>query len=212
MKSVSLVGTVGLLAAAAFVVVGCGVGEQGSDAVASQDQAIHKSNGPKVTPQQSGTDKGLIAVSALNSRVVWASGRSGTYAVTTNGGKTWHSGVVSGAEIVQFRDVEAVSEKVAYLLSVPTSPPNPFVPSRIYKTTDGGKTWKLQFEAAADQFHDCFSFWDPWTGLDFADSVGDRFPAVRTFDGQIWHDYGDHLPTPLPGEAGFASGGTCIAT
>jgi photosystem II stability/assembly factor-like uncharacterized protein len=205
--------TVGLVMLAALGVLGCGAGEQGtSDAVAAQDEAIHKNSGPKVTPQSSGTTAGFIAVSALNARVVWASGRFGTFAVTSNGGKTWRSGVVPGAETIQFRDVEAVSEKVAYLLSVPTSPPNPFIPSRIYKTTDGGKTWKIQFEAAADQFHDCFAFWDPWSGVDFADSVNDRFPAVRTFDGQTWHDYGDHLPTPLPGEAGFASGGTCIAT
>jgi len=208
-----------LVAAAALLAVGCGQGAQdGGAAVSTEQDALHRNKGPKVTVQQSGTASSLIAVSALNSRVVCASGRAGTFAVTSNGGKTWRSGVVAGAEIVQFRDVEAVSEKVAYLLSVPTSPPDPFIPSRIYKTTDGGKTWKLQFEAAADQFHDCFAFWDPSSGVDFADSVNGRFPAVRTFDGHTWHDYGDHLPTPLPGnstqggEAGFASGGTCIAT
>jgi hypothetical protein len=179
-----------LVAAAALLALGCGQGAQDTGAVVSTEQdALHRNKGPKVTVQQSGTTSSLIAVSAANSRVVWASGRFGT-----------------------FRDVEAVSERVAYLLSVPTSPPDPFIASRIYKTTDGGRTWKLQFEAAADQFHDCFAFWDPWSGVDFADSVNDRFPAVRTFDGHSWHDYGDHLPTPLPGESGFASGGTCIAT
>ena len=202
-----------LVAAAALLAVGCGQGAQDAGAVASTEQdALHRNKGPKVTVQQSGTTSSFIAVSAVNSRVVWASGRFGTFAVTTNGGKTWRSGVVPGAETVQFRDVEAVSEKVAYLLSVPTSPPDPFIASRIYKTTDGGKTWKIQFEAAADQFHDCFAFWDPSSGVDFADSVNGRFPAVRTFDGRTWHDYGDHLPTPLPGQSGFASGGTCIAT
>jgi len=202
-----------LVAAAALLALGCGQGAQDTGAVVSTEQdALHRNKGPKVTVQQSGTTSSLIAVSAANSRVVWASGRFGTFAVTSNGGRTWRSGVVPGAETVQFRDVEAVSERVAYLLSVPTSPPDPFIASRIYKTTDGGRTWKLQFEAAADQFHDCFAFWDPWSGVDFADSVNDRFPAVRTFDGHSWHDYGDHLPTPLPGESGFASGGTCIAT
>ncbi len=207
-----------LVAVAALLAIGCGQGAQDGGAAVSADQdALHRAKGPKVTVQQSGTTSSLIAVSAANSRVVWASGRAGTFAVTSNGGKTWRSGVVPGAEIVQFRDVEAVSEKVAYLLSVPTSPPDPFIASRIYKTTDGGKTWKLQFEAAADQFHDCFAFWDPNTGLDFADSLNGRFPAVRTFDGRTWHHYGDHLPAALPGgalgpEAGFASGGTCIAT
>jgi photosystem II stability/assembly factor-like uncharacterized protein len=201
---------------AVLALVSCGAGADRtgttteSDAVASSQAAMKGNGAPKVTPQTSGTTAGLIAISALNARVAWASGRLGTYAVTANGGKTWRSGVVPGAETVQFRDVEAISEKVAYLLSVPTSPPSPFIPSRIYKTTDGGKTWKLQFEAGADQFHDCFAFFDPWTGLDFADSVGDRFTAVRTSNGQTWHDY--QLPTPLPGESGFASGGTCIAT
>jgi photosystem II stability/assembly factor-like uncharacterized protein len=200
----------GLVAAAALLALGCGQGAQESStsAAVSTAQDALKAKGPKVTVQQSGTTSGLIAVSALDARVVWASGRFGTFVVTSNGGKTWRPGVVAGAETVQFRDVQAVSEKVAYLLSVPTDT----IPSRIYKTTDGGKTWKIQFEAALDQFHDCFAFWDASSGLDFADSLNDRFPAVRTFDGQSWHDYGDHLPKPLAGEAGFASGGTCIAT
>jgi photosystem II stability/assembly factor-like uncharacterized protein len=204
-----------LVAAVTLLAVGCGQGAQdGGAAVSAEQDALHRNKGPKVTVQQSGTTSSLIAVSAVNSRVVWASGRAGTFAVTSNGGKTWRSGVVPGAETVQFRDVEAVSDKVAYLLSVPTD----VIPSRIYKTTDGGKTWKIQFEATLDQFHDCFAFWDPDTGLDFADSLNGHFPGVRTSDGQTWHPYGDRLPTPLPGnstqggEAGFASGGTCVAT
>src|SRR5215813_3759175 len=132
---------VGLVMVAALGVLGCGAGEQGTtDAVAAQDDAIHKNAGPKVTPQNSGTTNSFIAVSALNSRVVWASGRAGTFAVTSNGGKNWRSGVVPGAGLIQFRDVEAVSDKVAYLLSVPNTSVTPVIPSRIYKTTDGGKT------------------------------------------------------------------------
>ena len=73
---------------------------------------------PRLTPQDSGTTQGLIAVSPVNKRVVWASGRGGTFAVTTNGGATWRSGVVPGAESLQFRDVEGVSDTVAYLLSI----------------------------------------------------------------------------------------------
>ena len=38
---------------------------------------------PTLTPQDSGTTQGLIAVSPVNKRVVWASGRGGTFAVTT---------------------------------------------------------------------------------------------------------------------------------
>jgi len=199
----------GWIAAAALAVLGCGSGEPATtESVASQQEALHSGAAPKLTPQTSGTTAGLIGISAVNAQVAWASGRFGTFAVTTDGGKTWRAGVVPGAEALQFRDVEAVSARIAYLLSVPSD----VIGSRIYKTVDGGETWQLQFQASIDEFHDCFAFWDPWTGVDFADSFGGRFPAVRTFDGHTWHDYGDRLPTPLAGEAGFASSGTCIAT
>jgi photosystem II stability/assembly factor-like uncharacterized protein len=43
---------------------------------------------PTLTPQTSGTTQLLIAVSPVDSRVVWASGAGGTYVVTTDGGNT----------------------------------------------------------------------------------------------------------------------------
>src|SRR5437899_2784136 len=96
---------------------------------AQRNANVHQ---PTLTPQNSGTTQGLIAVSPVNTRVVWASGRGGTFVVTTDGGKTWKAGVVPGAETLQFRDVQGVSEKVAYLSSIGTG-----TASRIYKTTDG---------------------------------------------------------------------------
>ena len=71
---------------------------------------------PTLVPQQSGTTQLLIAVSPVDSRVVWAAGAGGTYVVTTDGGSTWKSGVVPGAESLQFRDVQGVSDRVAYLM------------------------------------------------------------------------------------------------
>ena len=85
---------------------------------------------PTLTPQTSGTTEGLIAVSPVNPRVVWASGRNGTFVVTTDGGQHWRSGVVPGAEALQFRDVQGFSEKVAYLMSIGNNPGD----FRIYKT------------------------------------------------------------------------------
>jgi len=101
--------------------------------LAQAQPSVHQ---PTLTPQNSGTTLGLIVVSPVNSRVVWASGRAGTFVVTTDGGQTWRSGVVPGAAGLQFRDVQGVSDKVAYLLSI-----GPGAASRIYKTTDGGATW-----------------------------------------------------------------------
>src|SRR5258706_10635421 len=89
---------------------------------------------PKLTPQNSNTTQGLIAVSPVNERVVWASGRGGTFVVTTDGGRNWRSGVVPGAEALQLRDVEGVSHRVAYVQSIGDNPTD----FPIYKTTDGG--------------------------------------------------------------------------
>jgi photosystem II stability/assembly factor-like uncharacterized protein len=164
---------------------------------------------PTLTPQESGTTQRFFAVSPVNARVVWASAAGGTFAVTTDGGDTWHSGVVPGAEALQFRDVEGVSAKEAYLLSAGEGAAN-----RIYKTEDGGATWSLQFQAGDDArfFYDCFDFWTPTRGITFADGVDGRFPVIETSDGESWEDVGDQLPAAQPGEAGFAASGTCVTT
>jgi photosystem II stability/assembly factor-like uncharacterized protein len=163
---------------------------------------------PRLTPQSSGTVQGLIAVSPVNSRVVWASGRGGTFVVTTDGGQTWRSGVVPGAEALQFRDVQGVSDRIAYLLSIGNG-----TDSRIYKTTDGGATWTLQFQNQdPSAFYDCFAFWTPRRGIAQSDSVHGRFPVIRTTDGLTWQDIGNNLPMSLAGESSFASSGTCVAT
>ena len=97
---------------------------------------------PTLTPQNSGTTSGLIAVWPVNPQVVWASGRAGTFTVTTDGGQTWRAGVVPGAEALQFRDVQAFSASVAYLMSIGANPTD----FRVYKTLDSGATWTIQFE------------------------------------------------------------------
>ena len=152
---------------------------------------------------------GLIAVSPVNPQVVWASGRSGTFTVTTNGGRTWRAGVVPGAETLQFRDVQGVSAKVAYLQSIGNSPTD----FRIYKTEDGGATWTMQFQNQNPlAFYDCFAFWTPKKGISHSDSVNGVFPDLRTTDGVTWQDISGNMPPALPGEASFASSGTCVAT
>ena len=170
---------------------------------------LHQANSPVTTPQQSGTLNRLQAVSPVDEDVVWASGVGGTYALTTDGGETWASHVVPGAEKLQFRDVQGVSAKVAYLLSA-----GPGTDSRIYQTEDGGKSWKLQFQAPDDpnSFYDCFAFWSPKRALVMGDGVNGRFPVLRTKDGETWKDIGNNLPAAQDGEGAFAASGTCVAT
>jgi photosystem II stability/assembly factor-like uncharacterized protein len=164
---------------------------------------------PKLTPQNSGSSELFITVSPVNSKVVWAAGTHGTFVVTTDGGTTWRSGQVKGAEWLQFRGVRAVNENVAYLLSIGNDPTN----FRIYKTEDGGSTWTMQFKnELTGAFYDCFAFWTPKRGIAHSDSVNGVFPDLRTTDGTTWQSIAQNMPPALPGEFSFSSSDTCVAT
>ena len=164
-------------------------------------------NGPTLTPQRSGTTNRLQAISPVSPQVAWASGTGGTYAVTIDGGATWRTGVVPGADTLEFRDVEAINAREAYLLSA-----GPGDQSRIYKTTDGGATWTRLFTNQEPKaFYDCFAFWSSGRGLTMSDAVNGRFPVIRTVDGARWEDIGDRLPAAKAGEGAFAASGTCVA-
>ena len=166
-------------------------------------------NQPTLTHQRSNTKQLLIAVSPVNSKVVWAAGTGGTYTVTTDGGDTWTAGRVPGAEMLQFRDVQGVSDKVAYLMSIGNFTPD----FRIYKTSDGGATWQQQFmNTMAGAFYDCFAFWQPNRGVAHSDAVNGVFPDLRTTDGTNWHSISGNMPPALAGEFSFSSSGTCITT
>jgi photosystem II stability/assembly factor-like uncharacterized protein len=173
---------------------------------AGQDGKVHQ---PTITTQTSGTTQLLIAVSPVNSQVVWASGQGGTYVVTTNGGKTWTAAVVPGAEALEFRDVYAVSAKIAYLLSIGANTGD----FKIYKTVDGGANWKIEFtNQTVNAFYDCFAFWSPQRGIAHSDSVNGVFPDLRTSDGVNWQSISAKMPAALAGEASFAASGTCATT
>lgn len=166
--------------------------------------------GPVAEEQVSGTTELLIAVSPVNERVVWVSGTRGTFVRTTDGGTTWQAGQVPGAERLQFRDVHALDENTAWLLSIGNADT-----SRIYHTTDAGKTWTLQFSNPEPKaFYDCLDFWDAQRGLAISDAVGDQLVLLTTSDGgRHWSRIPPMaLPRARPGEGAFAASGTCLIT
>lgn len=159
--------------------------------------------------QQSGTTARLRGVSAVGSQVAWASGERGTFARTVDGGRTWASGVVPGAEELDFRDVDAFDADTAYLLSIGEGDK-----SRIYKTTDGGRSWTLQFKNERPAaFFDAMAFWDESRGIAMSDPVDGRFLVITTSDGgRTWRETPrEGMPAALAGEGGFAASGTCVA-
>ena len=165
-----------------------------------------------LAPQASGTTALLQAVSAPSDRIAWVSGHAAAVLRTTNGGASWERISVPGAaeDSLQFRDVQAVDAQVAYLLAA-----GPGSRSRIYKTTDAGRSWQLQFQNAdSSAFYDCFAFWDARRGIAFSDAVAGRFLVRITQDGGEHWDLvaADILPRAQPGEGAFAASGTCVAT
>jgi len=164
---------------------------------------------PHWEPQTSGVTARLRGVSAVNDRVAWASGANGTVIRTADGGATWTKLPVPGADTLDFRDVDAVSETTAYLLSIGAG-----AASRIYKTTDAGARWTLQFTNDDPKaFFDAMAFWDAQHGLAFSDSVDGRFVVIVTADGgRTWTRVpAAALPPALPNEGAFAGSGTNIA-
>ena len=152
----------------------------------------------------------MIGISAVDEDTVWISGTEGTYARTTDGGATWHAGLVPGAEVLQFRDVHAVSAETAYLLSIGEGEQ-----SRIYKTLDAGLTWALQFtNPEPEGFFDCMDFWDAEHGIAFSYSFRGAFFLITAGDGgATWERVPpDSLPTASEGEGSFAASGTCLVT
>ena len=194
---------------AGAVVLACGDPSSPTPASAPILETATVQQGPPILRvQHSGTINRLQAISPVNSQVVWASGVGGTFALTTDGGRNWHSSVVEGAELLQFRDVHGVSATEAYLLSAGVG-----TDSRIYKTVDGGTTWQLQFQNEnPSAFYDCFDFWTADRGITMSDAVNGLFPVVRTRNGENWNRIARKLPPAQAGEAAFAASGTCVAT
>jgi photosystem II stability/assembly factor-like uncharacterized protein len=163
---------------------------------------------PQWTLQTSGVVARLRGVSAVSDRVAWASGSGSTVLRTANGGATWQRLTVT-TDVVDFRDVDAIDPRTAYVLSIGNGPA-----SRIYKTEDAGATWTLQFKNDDPKaFYDAMSFWDAAHGIVIGDSIEGQFCVMTTEDGgRNWRRVPTSaLPPALLNEGAFAASGTNIA-
>ncbi len=151
--------------------------------------------------------RGLSAVSA---DVAWLAGTQSTVLRTTDGGASWASVGPPGIDPLDFRDVEATSERHAVVLAV-----GPETDSRIYVTDDGGVSWSLAFENQDPAaFYDCMAFSTPQRGLALSDPVDGVFRLQETTDGGRTWSLVDPAGMPPAGatEFGFAASGTCLTT
>jgi photosystem II stability/assembly factor-like uncharacterized protein len=173
-------------------------------------------NRPWWTVQASGIDTNLRGVSVrvfenshhVATPVVWASGSNGVILQSVDAGKKWKRITVPGGETLDFRSIQAFDDQKAYVMSIGDAGK-----SRIYKTTDGGASWKLQYTDKRKEFFldalvctsdiECRAVGDPIDG---------KFVILRTQDGESWEQLPtNQMPAAMPDEGAFAASGTCLA-
>lgn len=170
---------------------------------------------PWWTVQTSGIDTNLRGVSAVykqgikgvRNAVAWASGSNGVILKSLDRGKTWQRLRVTGGDTLDFRGIVALDENTAYVMSSGEGEK-----SRIYKTTDGGETWNLQYTDKRKEFFldtiacvsetHCFALGDPIDG---------KFLLLTLTDGEHWNPLPNSgMPAALPGEGAFAASNSCF--
>jgi hypothetical protein len=143
--------------------------------------------------QKSNTAADLRGIHAVDGKVAWASGTNGTVLRTVDGGANWQvCSVPPDAEKLDFRGIQAFDAKTAIVMSSGKGDL-----SRLFKTTDGCKTWKLMFKNPdKDGFWDAIHFEDQLNGWLLGDPVKDGFVLYVTVNGgKAWirqHNKGLH--------------------
>jgi photosystem II stability/assembly factor-like uncharacterized protein len=142
--------------------------------------------------QESGTTAGLRGIDSVDGTVAWASGTGGTVLKTTDGGAHWQKCAVPDAArdgaMLDFRGVQAWDANTAIVMAS-----GPGEKSRLYKTTDGCKTWKLTFKNPdKDGFWDAVRFFDQNAGVILGDPVnGKIFVRITSDGGKNWQPLDD---------------------
>lgn len=142
---------------------------------------------------------------------VWASGTQGTVIRTAGDWKTWSVMTVPGAEKLDFRGIHAFDANTAVIIS---SGPAQDGQARIYRTSDGGKSWTQVYEEKMPGvFFDAIAFWDRKHGIVLSDPVEGRFALFVTVDGGVtWKPLRPAaMPPALAKEGAFAASNSCLA-
>ena len=165
--------------------------------------------------QTSGIDTNLRGVSVASITyakgipipVVWASGSNGIVLRSLDEGETWTRLQAAGGEVLDFRGIVAFSEKVAYVMSSGEGEK-----SRVYKTTDGGETWNLQYmDKRKEFFLDTIACLSETHCYALGDPIDGKFLLLNTTDGEHWNPLpNQNTPASLPGEGAFAASNTCL--
>jgi hypothetical protein len=158
--------------------------------------------------QQSHTTAGLRGIHAINDEIAWASGTNGTVLHTTDGGNTWQTCTTPpNAEKLDFRGIQAFDQNTAIVMSSGKGDL-----SRLYKTTDACKSWKLLFtNPDKEGFWDAIRFSSRDNGVLLGDPVENLFVIMLTFNGgSKWEKQTLRATEDINGESVFAASNSSL--
>jgi hypothetical protein len=161
--------------------------------------------------QDSGTTAGLRGIDSVDGTVAWASGTGGTVLKTIDGGVHWQKCAVPDGDkdgaTLDFRGVQAWDAQTAIVMAS-----GPGDKSRLYKTTDGCKTWVLLFKNPdKDGFWDAVSVADQKNLMILGDPVDGRFSIWDSDDGgESWGRAKDKGLEGKEKEGAFAASNSCL--
>lgn len=152
----------------------------------------------------SGSTASLRGLAPIDRHVCWCTGSGGTVLRTVDGGASWQRLVVPGAESLDLRSVVAFSADVALVA-------NAGAPARIFRTEDGGRTWRMVHEDTRPEiFLDALVSHDGVECWSVGDPIGGAFVLLHSGDGGRSWQPSAAPPHALAGEAAFAASGSCL--
>jgi photosystem II stability/assembly factor-like uncharacterized protein len=156
--------------------------------------------------QESHTNAGLRGIHSIGRGVAWASGTGGTVLRTIDDGGNWQVCTVPpGADKLDFRGIQAFDRNTAVVMSSGKGDL-----SRLYKTSDGCRTWKLVLTNP-----DSEGFWDAvrfaaGKGIVCGDPVEGKFVEFTSSDfGERWRR-SSQVPSAREGESLFAASNSSL--
>jgi photosystem II stability/assembly factor-like uncharacterized protein len=151
--------------------------------------------------------RGVAAVVHRSGTILWATGSQGTVLRSIDGGQTWNAAHIEGAEALDFRGVQTFDGKTVFVMSSGEGET-----SRIYRSTDAGNTWEMQYTDKRKSFFlDALTCSDDTHCFALSDPVDGKFLVSATTDGKQWKALPqDHMPAALGKEGAFAASNSSL--
>lgn len=126
------------------------------------------------------TNYSFRALHTPDDQTIWLAAQNGFWAHSTDGGTTWDTGHIAGFS-GEIRDIESFGPNSAIAMGIES-------PGILFKTMDGGQTWKEVFRDEHPQnFFDNMDFNEKGQGIVVGDPIDGKWTLIGTNDyGESW--------------------------